>query len=283
MSNAHELSHDQLEAVMATIEIPSCPAVVTQVMGEAQKDAPDMNVLARVIAGDVGMSAFAIKLANSPLFRRGEAAKSVSQAVARLGTRNIVCIVVAVALRNALNGDLRADLLERFWNQAGITAMAAGLTARKLRGIQPDSAYTYALFHDAAMPVMMRRFQDYVDLLDQTEREGLELVAEEERRYRCSHAVVGGLLARNWGLPAAIAGAIRHHHEPELYDGERLFLDDASLALVAVTHVAEHLLAELRKQEDSEVRELFEPAVAYLGLSEDDLHDLHEAIADLQT
>lgn len=282
MINPHELSHDQLASVMASIEIPACPAVVTRVMGEAQKDAPDMNVLARVIAGDVGMSAFAIKLANSALFRRGEAANSVSQAVTRLGTRNIVCIVVAVALRNALSDDLPADILERFWNQAGATAMAASLAARKLRGIQSDTVYTYALFHDAAMPVMMRRFPDYMSLLEQAAQTDIQLLEEEDRRYRCTHAVVGGLLARNWGLPVAIANAIRHHHEPELYDGERLFLEDASLALVAVTHVAEHLLAGMKQQEDSEVGEFFAPAVDYLGLSEDDLHDLSEAMAELQ-
>lgn len=282
MTNTHELTHDELEAVMASIEIPACPAVVTQVMNEAQKDAPDMNVLSRVIASDVGMSAFAIKLANSTLFRRGEPVNSVAQAVTRLGTRNIVCIVVAVALRNALSGDLPADVLERFWNHAGATAMAAGITARKLRGIQPDTAYTYALFHDAAMPVMMRRFKDYIGLLDKAADEGTPIVAEENRRYHCTHAVVGGLLARNWGLPATIASAIRNHHEPQLYGPGNPFLDDASLALVAVTHVAEHLLAALRNQADQEVGELFEPAVTYLGLSEDDLHDLREALAEVQ-
>lgn len=283
MSTPIELGHDQLEAVMASIEIPSCPGLVTQVMGEAQKDAPDMNSLARIIASDVGMSAFAIKLANSSLFRRGDAITSVSPAVTRLGTRNIVCIVVAVALRNAMSADLPVDVLESFWNQAGATAMAAGLAARKLRGVQPDTAYTYALFHDAAMPVMMRRFKDYAGLLEQATPDGGRLVDEENRRYHCSHAVVGGLLARNWGLPGAIADAIRYHHEPELYDPERLFLGDDALALVAVTHVAEHLLAELRREVDTEARDMFEQASAYLGLSEDDLHDLREVLANLES
>ncbi len=283
MSQVHELSHDELEAVLGSIEIPPCPAVVTEVMAEAQKDAPDMKVLSRIIASDVGMAAFAIKLANSPLFRRGEAANSVPQAVARLGTRNIVCIVVAVALRNALSGDLPADILELFWNQAGTTAMAAGITARKLRGIQPDTAYTYGLFHNAAVPVMMRRFKDYRALMDQAARDGLILAQEENRRYHCTHAVVGGLLARNWGLPATIANAIRHHHEPDLYGPARPYLDDASLALVAVTQVAEHLLADNQGQATPECEASFEPAVAYLGLSEDDIHDLQEAFANLQS
>jgi len=144
-------------------------------------------------------------------------------------------------------------------------AMAAGITARKLRGIQPDTAYTYGLFHNAAVPVMMRRFKDYRALMDQAARDGFILAQEENRRYHCSHAVVGGLLARNWGLPATIANAIRHHHEPDLYGPARPYLDDASLALVAVTQVAEHLLAGNLGQANPECEASFEPAVAYLA------------------
>jgi HD-like signal output (HDOD) protein len=38
-------------------------------MKEAQKDEPDLKRLADVISGDPGMSAAALKLANSPLLR----------------------------------------------------------------------------------------------------------------------------------------------------------------------------------------------------------------------
>lgn len=280
MEEPQTLSHEELEAVMASIEIPPCPASVTQVMAEAQKDAPDMAALTRIIASDVGMSAFAMKLANSPLYRRGEAANSVPKAVARLGINNIVCVVVATALRQSLSGDLPADLLESFWDKAGATAMASGMAARKLRGIKPDIAYTYGLFHDAAVPVMMRRFPDYATVMTEAFQNGTSLVAEKNRRFHCTHALVGGLLARNWGLSGTVANAIRHHHDPGLYGPGKSFLDDASLALVSVTHVAEHLLGELRGEEEPDVSILFPEAVAYLGLADDELQDIREALAN---
>jgi DNA-binding NarL/FixJ family response regulator len=37
------------------------------------------------------------------------------------------------------------------------------------------------------------------------------------------HALVGGVLARRWGLPASIATAIERHHNPEI-DGEPAFI-----------------------------------------------------------
>jgi HD-like signal output (HDOD) protein len=280
LSAEYDFSHDELQRILASIEIPACPAVVMQVMAEAQKDAPDISELSKIIVGDVGMSAFAIKLANSPLFRRGEATNSVPQAISRLGTRNIVCIVVAVALRNTMSGDIPADVLDRFWNRAAAAAQAASQVARKIRGVAPDLAYTYALFHNSAMPVMMRRFKDYQRTLAEVERTGSRLVDVEDQRYCCSHAVVGAMLARNWGLSSMIGSAIRFHHDPEVYDPGKPFLDDQALGLIAVTHVAERTLLELAREVDIEVGALYPQAVAYLGLSEDDLHDLRDLLAE---
>lgn len=279
MSEDHVLSHDELEQTLASIEIPACPAVVMQVMAEAQKDAPDLKVLTKIIVSDVGMSAFAIKLANSSLFRRGDATNSVPQALSRLGTRNIVCIVVAVALRNTMSGDIPADVLDRFWNRASAVAQAASQVSRRVRGIAPDMAYTYALFHNAAMPVMMRRFKDYGRTLEEVEQNRLSLVAEENARYHCTHAVVGALLARNWGLSSLIASAIRFHHDMNVYQAGQMFLDEPALGLIAVTHVAERLVLQLSGEVDIEVGDMFPHAMAYLGLTDDDIHDLLDLLA----
>ena len=183
-----------------------------------------------------------------------------------------------MALRNAVSGDIPADVLDRFWNRAGLVAQAASQVARKVRGIAPDMAYTYGLFHNAAMPVMMRRFKDYGRMLEEVEQKGLSLVIEEDARYRCSHAVVGAMLARNWGLSSLIASAIRFHHDPEVYDPGKPFLEDQALSLIAVTHVAERLVLELSKEVDIEVGELYAQAVTYLGLSDDEIHDLHDLL-----
>lgn len=278
-----ELTHEQMEKALASIDIPACPAVVNEVMNEAQKDAPDLAVLSRVIASDVGMAAFALKLANSTLYRRGGVTNSVQTAVTRLGTRNVVCIVVAVALRNSMSGDLPADVLERFWSKAGKTALLASMTARRLKGVAADMAYTYALFHDAAMPAMMRRFKGYGPAIEQAMAAGETLVNAENRLFHCTHALVGGLLARNWGLPLEIAESIRRHHDADVYDTGKSALAGQSQALVAVTRVAEHLLARSQAEPEEEGPESLAAALDHLGLHSEDLEDLlesaHETLA----
>lgn len=280
MQTAQELSFADMEQVFASIEIPPCPAILVQVMSEAQKDAPDINALSKVIATDVGLSAYAIKLANSALFRGSGTVNTVPKAVARLGTRNIVCTVVAVSLRNNVIPGVPPEVLERFWDGASLVALGASLTARHLRGIQPDMAYTYALFHDSGIPMMMRRFADYHDILASAADSGQSLIELEKAHYPCTHPIVGALMARNWGLPANLFEAIRHHHDPQLFDQATPLLNDPQLALVACTHVAEYLISELGKEPLMEGRELYQQAIDYLGLAEDDLHELGELIVE---
>lgn len=273
METAQELSFDEMGAVLDSIDIPACPAVLTQVMTEAQRDDPDIQVLSRIISSDVGMSAYAIKLANSALFRGSGPVSSVAQAVARLGIRNILCTVVAVSLRNNVIPGIPADVLERFWDLAGAQALAASLIARKVRGVAPDVAYTYALFHHAAIPILMRRFPDYA-----RETEGVseaERPPKEAHLYNCTHPVAGALLARNWGLSPVIVHCIRHHHEPDVYAAGQRYLSGEEQALVAIVEVAECAAG----RDKNAGWEAAAGAISYLGLDADDLADISDALS----
>lgn len=274
------LSPDVLEDVLGSFDIPACPAQVVEVMAEAQRDEPDLHKLANLIASDVGMAAMTIKLANSPLFRGHARIGTVPQAINRLGVRNIVCVVVAAALKSSLS-DLPAAQLERFWNRASTIAVAAGLVAGHLYGIPRDTAYTFALFHDAAIPVMMRRFKSYAAMFEDVLAQGWPLAEMEVQRFHCDHAIVGALLARNWGLSELVAQAIRHHHDGQLYSLPASTIAPAAVSLIAVTQVAEYLVAELLGERDVEVGVLFGQAVVHLGIAEAELQEMREELAEL--
>ena len=272
----YELSHDDLQKVMSTVDIPTCPTMLSDAMKEAQKDEPELKRLADIIASDAGMSAAALKLANSPLFGSSRIA-GVRKALERLGTRNTVCVIVASALRNSISG-LPAAWLEQFWKRTMLLAMSASLIARRLYGISPDAAYTYALFHDAAVPLMMRRFPEYADVLAKCRQEGLMLNDAEADYFPCTHPIIGSLLTRNWGLPSLLGQAIRFHHEKDAYDLPDRTLPGGALSLIAVTQVAEHLLGEVLDDDIEVGQYLFERALDFLGISGDDLDDLRSRV-----
>jgi len=281
--SGHDLSPEDLQKVMANIDIPTCPGMVSDAMQEGQKDEPDLRRLADIISSDAAMSAAALKLANSALFGTSNPVSSVRKAVERLGTRNVVCVVVASALRASVTG-LPAAWTEQFWKRTMLLALASSIIARRQYGISADSAYTYALFHDAALPLMMRRFPNYGEVLDKCRREGIMLSEAEDEHFPCSHPVVGSLLVRNWGLPAVLGQAIRFHHEKDAYDLPDRTLPEGALSLIAVTQLAEHLLGEILEEDIELGNILVERAQAFLGISDEDLDDLrHNVTAAIES
>lgn len=270
------LTPEQLQKVIATIDIPVCPAVVAEALAESQRDDPSLKNLTKLISADPSMAAAALKLANSALYRSGNTISAVRPAVDRLGTKNVVCIVVAVALRASVDG-LPAAWLDRFWRRINRAALVAALVARRQIGISSDAAYTYTLFHDAAIPMLVKRYKDYEQVMTAARARGTPLVEAESGYFPCSHPVIGSLMVRNWGLPPILGQAIRFHHEPDVYDISDQALPGAALSLIAVTQVAEYLLAELLGDDDLEgPPPLYERAMDFLGISDHDLDDLRE-------
>jgi HD-like signal output (HDOD) protein len=271
-----ELTSDEIEKVFSTIDIPPCPAIVIDAMQEAQKEVPDVVRLAKTISADVGMAAITIKLANSPLFRAGTAITTVRRALERLGTINVVCVVVAAALRETLKGP-SAAFLDGYWAKTSAVALGSGMIARRQYGISPDAAYTYALFHDAGIPLMLRRYPEYEKVLALCRATGDLLVDAETDFFPCTHPVIGSLLVRNWGLPAPLINGIRLHHERDVYHLPEATLHGNSLSLIATTHIAERLIGQILGEKEYEVGQaLFDRAVVHLGLSSEDLEDVHE-------
>ncbi|MGL4605217.1 MAG: HDOD domain-containing protein [Iodobacter sp.] len=273
-----ELSNEQIEKVLANIAIPSCPAIVAEVMAELQKEDPDIRKLAQSMSADPGMVAVALKLANSPLFRVGQQTSSLLQALERIGTRNINCVVVASALKASMKGAPSA-FIETFWSKTSAMAQAVGLMARRQFGVAPDVAYTYALFHDVGLPLMLTRYPEYAQVMDNCRRTGQQLITAEDTYFPCTHPIIGALLVHNWGLPALVVQAVRFHHEPDLYDLPDHVLSSAAVSLIAVSQIAEYLSQEMDCEPDMEVGAAhFKRALAHFGLSSDDLDILRDLI-----
>ena len=277
------LSAEEIDQVLKNIEIPTCPTIVTMAMEEARQDEPDIRKLVAAIEKDVGISALTIKLANSPLFRTNQPVSRVSDALARLGIQNIVCVIAAAALRSSMSG-VDAKWLEKFWGHASIVATAAGLIAKKLDGIAPDAAYTFALFHDSAIPLLCKGFSNYNEIMNTAIRKRIQPIDAEEEFFPCTHPVAGSLFARNWGLPSIISQSIRFHHEKDVYHLPETSLPKSAVSLIAVTHIAERLLAQPNENIDLEVSEThYLNALSHFGISEEELNKIRELLTDLES
>ncbi|MFA6444676.1 MAG: HDOD domain-containing protein [Sterolibacterium sp.] len=233
-----------LENAIRNIGIPPCPAILEQINAEMRKDEPDLNYLTRIIGSDVGISAGLITIANSPFFGLRRHVRSVNEALMLLGLSVASRALAGLILQKAFPNPPR---LERFWHASANIARVSGWLAQQDHNrtkIRAEDAYTLGLFRDSGIPLLLKRFDHYYEVLKQANEEReLGFIAVEDSSCSTNHAMVGGLLAQGWWLPEDIWMAIRHHHDyPQLARGSESALSPATKGLIATALLAEHLV-----------------------------------------
>ena len=140
------------------------------------------------------------------------------------------------------------------------TQSAADRVARVLEYPDRDELLVSALLHDVGKLVLMHAYPAYPEQIHGEARTPEERIKRERRELGVDHALVGGVLARRWGLPDRLATAIERHHSDEA-EGEAAFVRLADM------------LAHYSHGQTVDPRELLKAALA-LGLSGDQLRSV---------
>jgi HD-like signal output (HDOD) protein len=277
-----------MEAVMnqsfvKDLAIPPRPEIVSLLFEEMSRDEPDLRRITGRIAADVGLSAAMLKVANSPAIGLTRKARSIAQAVDVLGMRNVASIATGLAIRHALGaGDKSSDML-RFWDTAEKSAVICARLARRLRGIPGDEAYTFGLFHDCGIPLLMRQHPRYKETLARANRSGdRSFCAIEEEDIGTHHGAVGYFLARSWQLSDVVCKAVLWHHDLEMFDDPQM--PDAVRNFIGIGHIAEHVQhLSMRSTVDIEWAKFEVSLRRHFALTEEDflnlVDDAQEALA----
>jgi HD-like signal output (HDOD) protein len=264
-----------LERTILDIGIPPCPSILDHFMTEVRKDSPDYNRLASIIGTDVCISAGLIKTANSPFFGLRQRVRSGTEALAMLGMKTTTSVVAGIILRNSFPC---VPNLERFWDSSARIARISGWLAQHLniRGLRAEDAYTYGLFRDCGIPVLLGRFKNYEAVLkmanSESERSFIEI---EETEIAANHAMVGWILAQSWYLPKEICLAIGNHHNLNALQLAGSQLPLLSRRLIATAQLAEYILQQqLGLSLTQEWGKLGKTCLQILELGEGQLEDL---------
>ncbi|MBS1161901.1 MAG: putative domain HDIG-containing protein [Proteobacteria bacterium] len=278
-----EVAADSVSDILKTIFIPPCPAVVAALLEEARCPDVDFNKIIRLITGDLSLAASMMKTANSPVFALRNKVETVQKAAAVLGLKNILCIVNGLALKRSLSPN--GVSMERFWERSNYHATVSTRLARRVPGITQEDAYTFGLFHDCGIPILMQRFPDYKETLVLSNRSAKAVWETENERHGTDHVTVGAMLARNWHLPDLIVKAVRLHHNFEILADDSAHVRDEVRALTAVSLLADHLIARfLNVPDEAEWMAHGTAALNYLNFDEEELAELQSDVEeDLNT
>ncbi len=267
-----------IERAILDVGIPPCPLILDRFMSEARKEDPDFNLLASIIGSDVGISAGLIKTANSPYFGMRQRARSANEALAILGIKTASRAVAGIILRKAFPN---VRNLERFWDASARIARVSGWLAQHLaiRGLHAEDTYTFGLFRDCGIPVLLGRFPLYEQVLIDANNEPIRSFIEmENESMPTNHAMVGCILAQNWWLPEEICLAIRNHHNLGRLESDKMPL--LSRRLIATAQLAEHIVQQQRHLSlTQEWNKLGATCLQVLDLHEEQLKALYSEAA----
>jgi HD-like signal output (HDOD) protein len=270
----------EIENTLKGFAIPPRPQVLMSLSEEMNKEEPNLKLIAGQIGSDVGLSAAVLKTVNSPFFGLKKKISAVTQAVSLLGLKSVERIVTGIMLRASFVNETRT--LEHFWDSAERSAGIAAHIASYLPRGPRDDAYSFGLFHNAAIPILNQRYPDYIQTLrNAVVTSDRPITTVEDERHAVNHASLGYLIAKAWFLPQALCEGILRHHDPTVFEEEGSISPQAQ-TLIAITYLAEHLSGEdMQFGEHSQWEQVRDHVLDHLGFMESEYLNLKDEIAAL--
>jgi HD-like signal output (HDOD) protein len=282
MANKHPSIDDAFERTIKDLGIPPRPVILDRFKDEMRKDSPNFLRLSEIISADVSLSAALMKVVNSAYFGLRRKVDSIGDALNMLGLEASSRAITAACLREAFPS---TPVLERFWNASAQVAALSGWLAKDKHKfiIRPDVAYTFGLFRDIGIAILLIRYPHYVQTLARANQEPERSFTDVEQcDFLTDHARVGYVLAMNWNLPEDICLGIRWHHDLLAIDQPDYEVTSASRYLIATSQTAEYILQCITGLSSTmEWKKLGPACLRILRLSEHELPAICEAGADI--
>jgi HD-like signal output (HDOD) protein len=244
MTPPYSAVESQLESSLYKIGIPPRPAILDRIHAEMQKDEPDFNHLSSMIAADVALAASLISITNSPYFGFRGRVHSPREALMVLGLNVAGKAIAGIVMRHAFP---QSPHLERFWDASARIARLSGWLVQRVTKctLRADDAYTFGLFRDCGIPILLPRFPEYTAILQEANHDTARSFTDiEDIELPTNHAVVGYVLAQSWWLSDETSLSIRHHHNADILSTPVIPPSMNSRQMIAIAQLAEHLLQQ---------------------------------------
>lgn len=275
---AQALTQEQISNVLHGIKIPPQPQILVDLQIEQIMPDPDLNSIAALISRDVGLAGTILKVVNSPFYGLSNKITSVNQAVSLIGLDSVVNIVNGVSIKSEMSDETIVHM-NRFWDTANDIAMIATNVSKMVGFQKPDLAYLLGLFHNAGIPLLMDRFDNYLEVIEQSYAEHPDRIIDiENTLLNTNHAVVGYYIAKSWNLPKILCDAIAEHHNCNRHFLNSKQVDSESKTLLAILKLSEHICGSYKilgnQETDFEWSVIGTEVLTHLGLGEYDLEQL---------
>ncbi len=199
------------QAVVRSIDdLPPMPVVATKVLELLGDSNVSYKKVAQAISSDPAVSARLIKVANSSFYSMKRQIKTLDHAIAIVGEKNLLSLVLAASLKGM---NKSYGLLEKLlWEDAIGCAIGSRILANKFSSCDPEEAFLAGLFRHLGKIVM--KFTDpesYRSLVDAAYSDGVSTSELEGHFFPYAHEVVGAAVLDKWNFSRTLVLAVLHH------------------------------------------------------------------------
>jgi putative nucleotidyltransferase with HDIG domain len=209
------------------------PVVVQKVIACVSR--PDFRVetVRDFIEEDPALATRILRVANSAAFQTRVPCKSIQDAIVRMGARTVTNLASGMAAMTAFADVQGKGKLVRE-HCVGTAAIVRALCYR-LGDAVPAVAFVTGLLHDIGKLLILQTRGDYASWPGIGSRVADQVHIREREVLGYDHAVLGGHMLAQWGLPEPLPKVVAWHHQPS-----RAYREGGESAdLVAVLRIAD--------------------------------------------
>lgn len=210
----------QLTEIVRTLRtMPPLPHVAQRVLETVRDPEYSIDELVGLVRTDPSLTARILKLSNSALYGLSTEVASVANAVAYLGTRNLVKLVMVSCAANhfSMAGSSKYTEPKTLWRHTFACAVACQWLANRSGYPQADTAFTAGILHNIGKIALSQMADDALFAGVKAEGDHADV---ERTLFGIDHATAAGVVVDAWGLPRELRRAVRSHHDEEQLGGE---------------------------------------------------------------
>ncbi len=246
--------------------VPSVAQVITRAQMVMANPNAGLRDLAQVIETDQGITARALKVANSAYYGLAGNVNSIRHASVLLGNKILGEIIMMAGMRGFLGERLNGYGMdsEVLWRHSLAVAVGSKLLGAKKQPELAEGAFVAGLIHDAGMIMLDAHVFEKKEAFDKIVKDGLHsFLYAEKAVLGTDHPEVGAEMFREWGLPRTLLKPIANHHSPSSSGGE----------LACIVHLADVIARRSGYGTgiDDTLYEMDVKALEALGFQEEDL------------
>src|SRR3954447_25295061 len=218
----HNEGHGRrLTAAFEALEaFPALAESRTRILKLFASERPAVADLVGAVESDVALTVSVLRLANRVEDRSRGRIDSVVKGIEVLTPEAVQAIATRARTFDFFDrGGIWEGAPERFRLHGLATQRAADLLAGEIGYEDRNRLMVTSLLHDIGKLVLIHAYPGYPRQILQDARTPEERIARERQELGVDHALVGGVLARRWGLQPEVAAAIERHHS-DAADGE---------------------------------------------------------------